>query len=219
MLTLTFLCVRSLWHTLVNVVSIGLLFLFLIHLVLSFFPPFSVGGTSLLESPTPKSLSSSSSTSMLPSSLDCPLHKYDITHFDAKKEIWGSASGGNMLWGGSPAYRVKSIRSKKKDWNINLNPINRIAFSSRAEDSKSSCDRFKSAMKINKDNVSEMAGIARLVEQRTQNPRITGSLWGSLWNEAWNGATTMYGFSRREELRWSPRTARIPRVNRKLDLH
>ena len=159
-----------------NVVSIGLLFLFLIRLVLSFFPPFSVAGTSLLESPTPKSLSSSSSTSMLPSSLDCPLHEYDITHFDAKKEIWGSAFGGNMLWGGGPAYGVKSIRSKKKYWNINLNPINRIAFSSRVEDSKSSCYRFKSVMKINKDNVSEMAGIARLVEQRTQNPRITGSL-------------------------------------------
>ncbi|CAN4108811.1 unnamed protein product [Withania somnifera] len=33
-----------------------------------------------------------------------------------------------------PAYGVKSIRSKKKDWNINLieiipNPINRITFS------------------------------------------------------------------------------------------
>ena len=30
-------------------------------------------------------------------------------------------------------------------------------------------------MKINKDNVSEMAGIAQLVQQRTENPRITGS--------------------------------------------
>ena len=29
-----------------------------------------------------------------------------------------------MLWGGGPAYQVKSIRSKKKDWNIN-----RITFS------------------------------------------------------------------------------------------
>nr|YP_010720665.1 Ycf2 [Trichosanthes reticulinervis]YP_010720682.1 Ycf2 [Trichosanthes reticulinervis]UTQ77266.1 Ycf2 [Trichosanthes reticulinervis]UTQ77283.1 Ycf2 [Trichosanthes reticulinervis] len=56
---------------------------------------------------------------------------------DSLEEIWGSASGGNMLWGGGPAYGVKSIRSKKKDWNINLidlisiipNPINRIAFS------------------------------------------------------------------------------------------
>ncbi|KAL4010046.1 hypothetical protein IC575_030523 [Cucumis melo] len=55
---------------------------------------------------------------------------------DSLEEIWGSASGGNMLWGGGPAYGVKSIRSKKKDWNINLidlisiipNPINRIAF-------------------------------------------------------------------------------------------
>jgi hypothetical protein len=39
-----------------------------------------------------------------------------------------------MLWGGGPAYGVKSIRSKKKYLNINLisiipNPINRIAFS------------------------------------------------------------------------------------------
>ncbi|KAG5585864.1 hypothetical protein H5410_046298 [Solanum commersonii] len=50
------------------------------------------------------------------------------------EEIRGSASGGNML---GPAYGVKSIRSKKKDWNINLieiinlipNPINRITFS------------------------------------------------------------------------------------------
>ncbi|YP_247661.1 Ycf2 (chloroplast) [Cucumis sativus] len=50
---------------------------------------------------------------------------------DSLEEIWGSASGGG------PAYGVKSIRSKKKDWNINLinlisiipNPINRIAFS------------------------------------------------------------------------------------------
>uniref|UniRef100_M1BU51 Protein ycf2 n=1 Tax=Solanum tuberosum TaxID=4113 RepID=M1BU51_SOLTU len=50
------------------------------------------------------------------------------------EEIQGSASGGNML---GPAYGVKSIRSKKKDWNINLieiidlipNLINRITFS------------------------------------------------------------------------------------------
>ncbi|KAF3669724.1 Protein Ycf2 [Capsicum annuum] len=49
------------------------------------------------------------------------------------EEIWGSASGGNML---GPAHGVKSIHSKKKDWNINLieiidlipNPINRITF-------------------------------------------------------------------------------------------
>ncbi|PHT40415.1 hypothetical protein CQW23_19269 [Capsicum baccatum] len=48
---------------------------------------------------------------------------------DSLEEIWGSASGGNML---GPAYGVKSIRSKKKDWNFNLieiidlipNPIN-----------------------------------------------------------------------------------------------
>nr|UDF85056.1 Ycf2 [Sophora prostrata] len=54
---------------------------------------------------------------------------------DSLEEIWGSASGGNMLWGGGPACGVKSIRSKKKYWNlIDLisiipNPINRIAFS------------------------------------------------------------------------------------------
>nr|QHB79507.1 hypothetical protein RF2 [Ruppia sinensis]QHB79508.1 hypothetical protein RF2 [Ruppia sinensis] len=59
---------------------------------------------------------------------------------DSLKEIWGYASGGNMLLGGGPAYGVKSMRSKKKDLNINLidivdlisiipNPINRITFS------------------------------------------------------------------------------------------
>nr|YP_011009761.1 hypothetical chloroplast RF21 [Sieruela rutidosperma]YP_011009778.1 hypothetical chloroplast RF21 [Sieruela rutidosperma]WPW43020.1 hypothetical chloroplast RF21 [Sieruela rutidosperma]WPW43038.1 hypothetical chloroplast RF21 [Sieruela rutidosperma] len=57
---------------------------------------------------------------------------------DCLEEIRGS--GGNMLWGGDPAYGVKSIRSKKKDLNINFidiidlisiipNPINRITFS------------------------------------------------------------------------------------------
>ena len=53
------------------------------------------------------------------------------------EEIRGYAFGGNMLWGGGPAYGVKSVRSKKKYLNINLieimsiipNPINRIAFS------------------------------------------------------------------------------------------
>nr|KJB71417.1 hypothetical protein B456_011G122200 [Gossypium raimondii] len=56
---------------------------------------------------------------------------------DFLEEIWGSAFGGNMLWGGGLAYGVKSIRSKKKYLNINLidlisiipNPINRIIFS------------------------------------------------------------------------------------------
>nr|YP_009752201.1 Ycf2 protein [Linnaeosicyos amara]QIT05611.1 Ycf2 protein [Linnaeosicyos amara] len=55
---------------------------------------------------------------------------------DFLEEIWGSASGGNMLWGGGPVYGVKSIRLKTTDWNINLsdlislitNPINRITF-------------------------------------------------------------------------------------------
>nr|AMH87587.1 Ycf2 [Syringa meyeri] len=47
---------------------------------------------------------------------------------DSLEKIRGSASGGNML---GPAYGVKSIRSKKKDLNINLipNPINRITVS------------------------------------------------------------------------------------------
>nr|YP_010361877.1 hypothetical chloroplast RF2 [Dioscorea depauperata]YP_010361896.1 hypothetical chloroplast RF2 [Dioscorea depauperata]YP_010361963.1 hypothetical chloroplast RF2 [Dioscorea glabra]YP_010361982.1 hypothetical chloroplast RF2 [Dioscorea glabra]UNQ87437.1 hypothetical chloroplast RF2 [Dioscorea depauperata]UNQ87456.1 hypothetical chloroplast RF2 [Dioscorea depauperata]UNQ87523.1 hypothetical chloroplast RF2 [Dioscorea glabra]UNQ87542.1 hypothetical chloroplast RF2 [Dioscorea glabra] len=56
---------------------------------------------------------------------------------DSLEEIRGSASGGNMLLGGGPAYGIKSIRSKKKYLNINLidlisiipNPINRITFS------------------------------------------------------------------------------------------
>nr|YP_009571813.1 hypothetical protein RF2 [Rivina humilis]YP_009571830.1 hypothetical protein RF2 [Rivina humilis]QBC69764.1 hypothetical protein RF2 [Rivina humilis]QBC69765.1 hypothetical protein RF2 [Rivina humilis] len=56
---------------------------------------------------------------------------------DSLEEIRGSASGGNMLLGGGPAYGAKSIRSKKKYLNINLidlisiipNPINRITFS------------------------------------------------------------------------------------------
>nr|YP_009306513.1 Ycf2 [Helwingia himalaica]YP_009306538.1 Ycf2 [Helwingia himalaica]AOP19430.1 Ycf2 [Helwingia himalaica]AOP19455.1 Ycf2 [Helwingia himalaica] len=56
---------------------------------------------------------------------------------DSLEEIRGSASGGNMLLGGGPAYGGKSIRSKKKYLNINLidlisiipNPINRITFS------------------------------------------------------------------------------------------
>nr|YP_010139219.1 hypothetical chloroplast RF2 [Garcinia paucinervis]YP_010139235.1 hypothetical chloroplast RF2 [Garcinia paucinervis]QQK54598.1 hypothetical chloroplast RF2 [Garcinia paucinervis]QQK54614.1 hypothetical chloroplast RF2 [Garcinia paucinervis]QXF60399.1 hypothetical chloroplast RF21 [Garcinia paucinervis]QXF60416.1 hypothetical chloroplast RF21 [Garcinia paucinervis] len=56
---------------------------------------------------------------------------------DFLEEIRGSASGGNMLWGGGPAYGVKSIRSKNPFLNINLidlisiipNPSNRITFS------------------------------------------------------------------------------------------
>nr|UEE84023.1 Ycf2 [Paris guizhouensis]UEE84109.1 Ycf2 [Paris axialis]UEE85047.1 Ycf2 [Paris vaniotii]UEE85305.1 Ycf2 [Paris variabilis]UEE85907.1 Ycf2 [Paris lihengiana]WRK69070.1 hypothetical protein RF2 [Paris sp. SP-2023a] len=56
---------------------------------------------------------------------------------DFLEKIRGSASGGNMLLVGGPAYGVKSIRSKKKYLNINLidlisiipNPINRITFS------------------------------------------------------------------------------------------
>nr|WGT74728.1 Ycf2 [Sanguinaria canadensis]WGT74745.1 Ycf2 [Sanguinaria canadensis]WGT74813.1 Ycf2 [Sanguinaria canadensis]WGT74830.1 Ycf2 [Sanguinaria canadensis] len=56
---------------------------------------------------------------------------------DSLEEIWGSVSGDNMLLGGGPADGVKSIRSKKKDWLIDIidlisiipNPINRITFS------------------------------------------------------------------------------------------
>ena len=39
---------------------------------------------------------------------------------DFIEEIRGYASSGNMLWGGGPAYGVKSIHSKKKYLNINL---------------------------------------------------------------------------------------------------
>ncbi|KAE9603661.1 hypothetical protein Lalb_Chr11g0063271 [Lupinus albus] len=42
---------------------------------------------------------------------------------DSLEEIRGSASGGNMLWGGGPACGVKSIRSKKKYWNMKFNSI------------------------------------------------------------------------------------------------
>ncbi|KAI3853935.1 hypothetical protein MKX03_024161, partial [Papaver bracteatum] len=45
---------------------------------------------------------------------------------DSLEEIRGSASGGNMLLGGSPTYGVKSIRSKKKYLNMNLIDIIKI---------------------------------------------------------------------------------------------
>nr|YP_004940621.1 hypothetical protein RF2 [Neottia nidus-avis]YP_004940627.1 hypothetical protein RF2 [Neottia nidus-avis]AEJ88721.1 hypothetical protein RF2 [Neottia nidus-avis]AEJ88727.1 hypothetical protein RF2 [Neottia nidus-avis] len=56
---------------------------------------------------------------------------------DSLEEIRGYIYGGNMLLGGGPTYGVKSIRSKKKYFKINLinlvsilpNPINRIIFS------------------------------------------------------------------------------------------
>ncbi|CAN6462594.1 unnamed protein product [Victoria cruziana] len=59
---------------------------------------------------------------------------------DSLEKIRSSASGGNMLLSSGPTYGVKSIRSKKKDLNINLidiiylisiipNPINSITFS------------------------------------------------------------------------------------------
>ncbi|MBA0642336.1 hypothetical protein Goklo_026740, partial [Gossypium klotzschianum] len=58
---------------------------------------------------------------------------------DSLDEIRGSAFGCNMLWGVHLAYGVKSIRSRKKYLNINLNdiidvisiipnPINQIIF-------------------------------------------------------------------------------------------
>nr|YP_009269933.1 hypothetical chloroplast RF21 [Neottia acuminata]ANT72840.1 hypothetical chloroplast RF21 [Neottia acuminata] len=56
---------------------------------------------------------------------------------DSLEKIRGSTSLGNMLLGGGPTYGVKSIRSKKNYWKINLidivsiipNPINPIFFS------------------------------------------------------------------------------------------
>ncbi|KAF1898413.1 hypothetical protein Lal_00042105 [Lupinus albus] len=51
---------------------------------------------------------------------------------DSLEEIRGSASGGNMLWGGGPACGVKSIRSKKKYWNL----IDLIIFLNKFLDNK-----------------------------------------------------------------------------------
>ncbi|RYR73557.1 hypothetical protein Ahy_A02g007945 [Arachis hypogaea] len=65
------------------------------------------------------------------------LDRYPISELNSfwlKNLFLGFASGGNMLGGGGPAYGVKSIRSKKKYWNlfdlisIIPNPINQIAF-------------------------------------------------------------------------------------------
>nr|ANP25646.1 Ycf2 [Schisandra chinensis] len=61
---------------------------------------------------------------------------------DFMEKIWGSVSGGNMLLGGGPAYGIKSILFKKKDFNINFidtisiisNPINSITFSRKTRD-------------------------------------------------------------------------------------
>ncbi|PHT72727.1 Protein Ycf2 [Capsicum annuum] len=83
---------------------------------------------------------------------------------DSLEEIWGSASGGNML---GPAYGVKSIRSKKKDWNINLieiidlipNPINRITFSRNtrhlSHTSKEIYSLIRKRKKVNGDWIDE----------------------------------------------------------------
>nr|YP_009462572.1 hypothetical chloroplast RF21 [Boehmeria spicata]YP_009462588.1 hypothetical chloroplast RF21 [Boehmeria spicata]AUV64858.1 hypothetical chloroplast RF21 [Boehmeria spicata]AUV64859.1 hypothetical chloroplast RF21 [Boehmeria spicata] len=89
---------------------------------------------------------------------------------DSLEEIRGSASGGNMLWGGGPTYGVKSIRSKKKYLNINLinmidfisiipNPINRIAFSRNtrhiSHTSKETYSLIRKRKKVNGDWIDD----------------------------------------------------------------
>nr|AYP33516.1 hypothetical chloroplast RF21 [Heliconia acuminata] len=86
---------------------------------------------------------------------------------DSLEEIRGSASGGNMLLGGGPAYGVKSIRSKKKYLNINLidlisiipNPINRITFSRNtrhlSRTSKEIYSLIRKRKKVNGDWIDE----------------------------------------------------------------
>nr|YP_010420656.1 hypothetical protein RF2 [Urera baccifera]YP_010420673.1 hypothetical protein RF2 [Urera baccifera]USG98333.1 hypothetical protein RF2 [Urera sp. W144]USG54376.1 hypothetical protein RF2 [Urera baccifera]USG54393.1 hypothetical protein RF2 [Urera baccifera]USG98163.1 hypothetical protein RF2 [Urera baccifera]USG98181.1 hypothetical protein RF2 [Urera baccifera] len=89
---------------------------------------------------------------------------------DSREEIRGSASGGNMLWGGGPTYGVKSIRSKKKYLNINLidmidfisiipNPINRIAFSRNtrhlSHTSKETYSLIRKRKKVNGDWIDD----------------------------------------------------------------
>nr|YP_010374694.1 hypothetical protein RF2 [Pontederia paniculata]YP_010374712.1 hypothetical protein RF2 [Pontederia paniculata]QXU58129.1 hypothetical protein RF2 [Pontederia paniculata]QXU58149.1 hypothetical protein RF2 [Pontederia paniculata] len=86
---------------------------------------------------------------------------------DSLEEIWGSASGGNMLLGGGSAYGVKSIRSKKKYLNINLidlisiipNPINRITFSRNtrhlSRTSKEIYSLIRKRKKVNGDWIDE----------------------------------------------------------------
>ncbi|KAK4280106.1 hypothetical protein QN277_011774 [Acacia crassicarpa] len=51
---------------------------------------------------------------------------------DSVEKILGSVYGGNMLWGGGLAYGVKSIRSKKKYWNL----IDLIIFLNKLLDNK-----------------------------------------------------------------------------------
>nr|YP_009756592.1 hypothetical chloroplast RF21 [Broussonetia luzonica]YP_009756613.1 hypothetical chloroplast RF21 [Broussonetia luzonica]QCA41218.1 hypothetical chloroplast RF21 [Broussonetia luzonica]QCA41239.1 hypothetical chloroplast RF21 [Broussonetia luzonica] len=86
---------------------------------------------------------------------------------DSLEEIRGSASGGNMLWGGGPTYGVKSIRSKKKYLNINLidfisiipNPITRIAFSRNTRHlshiSKETYSLIRKRKKVNGDWIDD----------------------------------------------------------------
>nr|YP_009661882.1 Ycf2 [Mimosa pudica]YP_009661900.1 Ycf2 [Mimosa pudica]QCT83227.1 Ycf2 [Mimosa pudica]QCT83245.1 Ycf2 [Mimosa pudica] len=84
---------------------------------------------------------------------------------DSLEKIRGSVSGGNMLWGGGPAYGVKSIRSKKKYFNlIDLisiipNPINRIAFSRNtrhlSHTSKAIYSLIRKRKKVNDDWIGD----------------------------------------------------------------
>ena len=64
-----------------------------------------------------------------------------------------------MLWGGGPAYGVKSICSKKKYLNINLidlmsiipNPIDRIAFSRNTRHLSHTCKEIYSLIRKRKN--------------------------------------------------------------------
>nr|YP_010127346.1 Ycf2 [Procris crenata]YP_010127365.1 Ycf2 [Procris crenata]QPO90541.1 Ycf2 [Procris crenata]QPO90560.1 Ycf2 [Procris crenata] len=73
---------------------------------------------------------------------------------DSLEEIRGSASGGNMLWGGGPTYGVKSIHSKKKYLNIN-----RIAFSRNtrhlSHTSKETYSLIRKRKKVNGDWIDD----------------------------------------------------------------
>nr|YP_010484026.1 Ycf2 protein [Piper retrofractum]YP_010484043.1 Ycf2 protein [Piper retrofractum]UVV36136.1 Ycf2 protein [Piper retrofractum]UVV36153.1 Ycf2 protein [Piper retrofractum] len=84
---------------------------------------------------------------------------------DSLEEIRGSASGGNILLGGGPAYGVKSIRSKKKYFHINLidiidfisiipNPINRITFSRNTRHLSHTSKEIYSLIRKRKKNVN-----------------------------------------------------------------
>nr|YP_010282652.1 hypothetical chloroplast RF21 [Elatostema stewardii]YP_010282671.1 hypothetical chloroplast RF21 [Elatostema stewardii]UHM25403.1 hypothetical chloroplast RF21 [Elatostema stewardii]UHM25422.1 hypothetical chloroplast RF21 [Elatostema stewardii] len=73
---------------------------------------------------------------------------------DFLEEIRGSASGGNMLWGGGPTYGVKSIHSKKKYLNSN-----RIAFSRNtrhlSHTSKETYSLIRKRKKVNGDWIDD----------------------------------------------------------------